>query len=545
MRTQLTTGHLRPGTGQSGRSTNTIEEDCPLGRHYHANALYSIYPSELSRERYLDKLVHDVSQSRYYVQMAVRSTGMDSSADSVSSQTAPPRVRPSFIDLFAGCGGLSLGLMNAGWRGILAVEKCDLAFATLKHNLIDGKDGTRPAFDWPDWLPREAQSVRSFGRKFASEIRTHLSDRVDLIAGGPPCQGFSLAGGRSPDDPRNLLWRDYLGIVEMIRPRLVLLENVNGIAIKHGRTRDLKSAPRRGRRREPHAQRIGRALENRGYTVYHDLILAADYGVPQLRPRYLMAGLRIPPGTPRPEDIFDLLRCHREEFVATHGLRTDRYVSMKQAISDLERTNGTYKGLDRDRFLFGLSSGPRTAYQRLMSSPGRKRPPDSHRFPNHTKLIVKRFRRMMRECPRGVKIRDAKLLGYGTHKLSFTISDPDQPSHTLTTLPDDILHYSEPRILTVREYARIQSFPDWFEFQGKYTTGGKLRTKECPRYTQAGNAVPPLLGEALGGVLADVLPLTVREVWIPETSLTPATYAKLESVAESAKQSQPVGTPAA
>lgn len=470
---------------------------------------------------------------------------MDSGTDASRYQTASLRVRPSFIDLFAGCGGLSLGLMSAGWRGILAVEKCDLAFNTLKHNLIDGKDGTRPSFEWPDWLPKEARSVRSFGRRFASEIRTHLSDRVDLIAGGPPCQGFSLAGGRSPDDPRNMLWRDYLEIVDMIRPRLVLLENVRGIAIKHGHTRDLKSTPRRGRRREPHAQRIRRALENRGYTVFHDLILAADYGVPQLRPRYFMAGLRVPPGSPRPVDLFDLLPCNREEFVTIRGLRTDRYVSVKQAISDLEKANGTYKGPGRDRFHYGLSSGPRTAYQRLMSSPGLNRPPDSHRFPNHTKLIVKRFRRMMRECPKGVKISDTELLGYGTHKLSFTISDPDQPSHTLTTLPDDILHYCEPRILTVREYARLQSFPDWFEFRGKYTTGGKLRTRECPRYTQAGNAVPPLLAEALGGVLVQVLPLTIGEFSSPETSLTPATYATMEAVAESAKQSQPVGTPAA
>jgi DNA (cytosine-5)-methyltransferase 1 len=72
------------------------------------------------------------------------------------------------------------------------------------------------------------------------------------------------------------------------------------------------------------------------------------------------------------------------------------------------------------------------------------------------------------------------------------------PAPTVTTLPDDILHFCDPRILTVRECARIQSFPDWFVFKGKYTTGGNLRTKECPRYTQVGNAVPPLLGLAIG-----------------------------------------------
>ena len=76
---------------------------------------------------------------------------------------------------------------------------------------------------------------------------------------------------------------------------------------------------------------------------------------------------------------------------------------------------------------------------------------------------------------------------------------------TITTLPDDVLHYCEPRILTVRECARIQSFPDWFRFEGKYTTGGKERVKECPRYTQVGNAVPPLLAKAIGVAVTNAL----------------------------------------
>jgi DNA (cytosine-5)-methyltransferase 1 len=82
---------------------------------------------------------------------------------------------------------------------------------------------------------------------------------------------------------------------------------------------------------------------------------------------------------------------------------------------------------------------------------------------------------------------------------------PNKQAPTLTTLPDDVLHYSEPRILTVREYARIQSFPDWYQFKGKYTTGGDMRRKDCPRYTQIGNAVPPLLAEAVGHALVTIL----------------------------------------
>jgi DNA (cytosine-5)-methyltransferase 1 len=84
---------------------------------------------------------------------------------------------------------------------------------------------------------------------------------------------------------------------------------------------------------------------------------------------------------------------------------------------------------------------------------------------------------------------------------------PTEPAPTITTLPDDVVHYCDPRILTVREYARLQSFPDWFVFKGKYTTGGDRRAKECPRYTQVGNAVPPLLGLAIGKALQDVLRL--------------------------------------
>jgi DNA (cytosine-5)-methyltransferase 1 len=100
---------------------------------------------------------------------------------------------------------------------------------------------------------------------------------------------------------------------------------------------------------------------------------------------------------------------------------------------------------------------------------------------------------------------DAARKGYGLKKHRiYPMSDSD-PAPTITTLPDDVLHYSEPRILTVRESARLQSFPDWFQFRGKFTTGGDRRTKECPRYTQVGNAVPPYLARAIGVALGKAL----------------------------------------
>ena len=100
---------------------------------------------------------------------------------------------------------------------------------------------------------------------------------------------------------------------------------------------------------------------------------------------------------------------------------------------------------------------------------------------------------------------DANREQYGTKKHRVFPMDAWSPAPTITTLPDDVLHYSEPRILTVRESARLQSFPDWFHFRGKFTTGGDRRTKECPRYTQVGNAVPPLLARAIGLMIRAVL----------------------------------------
>lgn len=452
---------------------------------------------------------------------------------------------PSFIDLFSGCGGLSLGLMKAGWRGLLAVERDPMAFETLKHNLLDGSLRGLPSFHWPGWFPKEPRSAASFARNFADAIREHLRGQVDLIAGGPPCQSFSFAGGRSPTDPRNTLWRDYLEVVDLIDAPLVLLENVHGISIEFGREKARSSPPRPGRKREPYSLRIQRGLEKRGYTVQQDLVLAADFGLPQLRPRHLMIGFKPAVVKESHVEFFEWLRAAREEFVSSKGLPCSRYVGMREAISDLKESHGTYERAESPRFLYGISSGPGTAYQRLLSAGTGRHRPDSHRFANHLDATTARFARMLKECRRGVNVREDALIAYGTRKHSFVVSDPKQPSHTLTTIPDDILHYSEPRILTVREYARLQSFPDSFQFRGKYTTGGQLRRQQTPRYSQVGNAVPPLLAEALGGVLIELVRGSEQRERVTESSLIRTTYNVLQSVTEGAKQSQPMGTPTA
>ena len=127
--------------------------------------------------------------------------------------------------------------------------------------------------------------------------------------------------------------------------------------------------------------------------------------------------------------------------------------------------------------------------------------PNSHRFAKHTKAIEDMQRRMISTVEPGIRITPKDNLVDGLKRRGVTLLDKNSSAPTVTSHPDDFVHYSEPRILTVREMARLQSFPDWYEFQGKYTTGGQLRKVDVPRYTQVGNAVPPLFAEQLGLVL--------------------------------------------
>ena len=147
--------------------------------------------------------------------------------------------------------------------------------------------------------------------------------------------------------------------------------------------------------------------------------------------------------------------------------------------------------------------GPRgEVYQQLMNAGVARSQMDSMRLARHRKETSKRFEKILATSRRGVNLCSKDRARHGMLKHRTVPMSGTQPAPTLTTLPDDIVHYDDPRILTVRECARLQSFPDWFTFHGKYTTGGVRRKVECPRYTQVGNAVPPLLAKAIGmGIL--------------------------------------------
>jgi DNA (cytosine-5)-methyltransferase 1 len=289
-------------------------------------------------------------------------------------------------------------------------------------------------------------------------------------------------------------------VVETVRPDVVLLENVHGIAIEFGKEKRECSKEKRGRKAKPYSVRIKHALEGHGYTVFSELVMAVNYGVPQRRPRYIMIGIRNDLTLGQITNPFEVLKDSRVPFLKSKGLASDRSVSAGEAISNLRATNGQIPDIEFPGFMKGIVTEPVTQYQKLMHE--KMGEGDSHRFVNHRPQTVARFTKLQNECRRGVTIRRDYLQGVGLKKHAMAVLDEHLPSRTLTTLPDDLLHYDEPRVLTVREYARLQSFPDWYQMKGKYTTGGKQRKKECPRYSQLGNAVPPLLAEAIGQSLA-------------------------------------------
>jgi DNA-methyltransferase (dcm) len=396
---------------------------------------------------------------------------------------------PSCIDLFAGCGGLSLGLGAAGFSTLFAVEAHADAFDTYRTNLLDSG---RNHHNWPTWLEKRAWRAQDLLADHKPE-HVALRGKVDLIAGGPPCQGFSMNGLRRPDDPRSEMVEVYLQYVEIVRPRLVLLENVVGFRSMNHRA---------GGTYSDHAER---RLQELGYATWAEILRAADWGVPQRRPRFvLVAALK---GTLPGIDPMQRLRVARKAFLAERGLGPN-HTSASAAISDLEE--GDEKpGLDREWGHRGFQALKRshsatTAYQRLMRLDSTHQPSDL-RLPRHGAASIGRMQDILDTCERGVCLRPQDRERLGIKKRSTTPLAPDAIAPTISTLPDDFVHYSKPRAMTVREHARLQSFPDWFSFKGPYTTGGERRRESCPRFTQVANAVPPLLAEALGEMLMGLL----------------------------------------
>lgn len=402
------------------------------------------------------------------------------------------------IDLFAGCGGLSLGLHYAGWDGLFAVERDPMAFSTFQNNFLESAAPYRSFKDWPEWLPKRNHDIKEL---LASDgVRKHLASlrgSVDLMAGGPPCQGFSVGGRRDGTDERNDLVFHMLDAVELVQPKIVVIENVEGIA------RPFVARP--GEARASAAERVLRELKRLGYTGTFQVVRAEAFGVPQYRRRVVIVGFR--DVTAPPEQLKQLF-AHALDHAA-HRVR-EAWKLGKDEISALDALNDLHGGArvvcpDSEKYESALYSNARSAYAVAMRRGlSNKAIPNSHRFSVHGERIHELYSLAHATQEPGRLSKDF-LLANGTKKDKKVLIDAALPVSTITTHPDEFIHYAEPRNITVREMARLQSFPDDFTFHGRYTINGPRRRYDVARCSQVGNAVPPLMAQGIGYALQSMM----------------------------------------
>ena len=386
-----------------------------------------------------------------------------------------------YIDLFAGAGGLSLGLHKAGLTGVFAVERNKDAFETLKYNLIDKKSH----FEWPEWLDQKNWDILELLEKHSLEL-SNLKGNVDLVVGGPPCQGFSMAGKRQNDDVRNQLMHSYIEIVRLDQPKFLFFENVQGFTVDFKGQDTLKN----------YSNILLDELKNMGYKVECQIIMMSEFGVPQNRKRFILFASK----DKLRKSFFDILTYNRDNFLKDRRLKLP--ITVSQAIDDLKYEHGVVDSQDTKNFKNGTYGKVNSSYQRLMKKNiDKKSIPDSHRFAKHREETVELFERLMQASDKVLRITPQMDMVKGLKKRGVTPLKEKSVCNTITSIPDDYIHYAEPRIMTVREHARIQSFPDEYEFKGPYTTGGERRKIDVPRYTQVANAVPPLFAEQVGNVI--------------------------------------------
>lgn len=345
------------------------------------------------------------------------------------------------IDLFSGCGGLSKGFMDAGFDIILGVDNEQAALDTFVKN-HNGAIALNADLSKPETFDEIAKII---------EKRS-----IDVIIAGPPCQGFSLSGPRNFDDERNKL---YLAVIEMVRqykPKGFIIENVPGMATLYdGQIKD----------------EVHRRFKTLGYNIECKILCAADYGVPQIRKRLIFMGIREDVGMPQfPEPI----------------LSPENYITCRDAISDLPSRESEL-GEEEDIYI----GEPNTEYQMLMRN--KEQVLHNHVATRHTQMV----KETIALVPEGGNYKDLPA-GWGESRKfneAWTRYDGNKPSRTIDTGHRNHFHYKHNRVPTIRENARLQSFPDNFVFVGTKTQQNR----------QVGNAVPPLLGQALGAMMLKIM----------------------------------------
>jgi DNA (cytosine-5)-methyltransferase 1 len=511
------------------------------------------------------------------------------------------------IELFAGCGGLSLGLEMAGISLTLANELSPMAGETFAFNFLnenlEEKAKTSEPLENVHWLSSQFSDLKSRLREnpfnypaisngisdipnnpfdlegkliignivhlnefleanssYLKAIKTNFGKgEIDLISGGPPCQSFSLAGLRKKDCDKNTLPWEFAKFVAAIQPKFVMLENVSGIL-----------RPFKEDGVEYHAWfEIAKTFAERNYVPLCLHVNARNVGVPQNRPRFILIGVRL--------DVYETIKNNfnqselelfrpSERLFTTiketgNAVFTDYKYFDSQSISD--------KKLYETSFLSELVNKPEVSIKEAIDDLKFKQPTKAsthikhvnntfsmpikkgQKLTNHeprsnNSHVQRRFRiyQVLSQCSKSTSTEVVRVLqgkhpnistqawaeiqGFNFLKESGVTEDfltieefikflnahptkkqtqkaliANSPAPAALSIPDDACHYDEDelRTLTVREMARIQSFPDGFVFRSKVTTGGQMRKFEVPQYTQVGNAVPPLLGYALGNTL--------------------------------------------
>ena len=443
----------------------------------------------------------------------------------------------TYADLFAGCGGLSLGLEWAGFKRVSSIEASPDASRTYFHNLIRREESVsnwRTFLDSPETQISEGLIVGDITNKFQNFLVScrRRADHVALIAGGPPCQGFSTAGRRDPNDPRNSLVDYMVEATAELKPWAVLVENVPAINTPFNKlVPDVTPL-----------ESLLKKLDSLGYIASTFRLKSSLFGIPQNRIRIFVLGVQ--------DNMYERLpERYRALWKVNDGIsklipEISQIRTVGDALVDIDRDGYKYKSLYRYKTWEYARS---LRFSTKLAVPAAKAGGEiighnelcNHELRKHSPNTIQRFDtiRLLKRLGLGenllhkaaVESREeiieqinARLNGritteaelanlisnifeFKTHKHSQIVLDSSMPARTVTTLPDDLIHFTDSRVLSVRELARLQSFPDSFIFMGKPTTGGLRRKLETPQYSQVGNAVPPLMAREIGRFIKNIL----------------------------------------